>query len=429
MKTNSLTKGLLSAAALALALPLAACSPSTPAETPTGTSSETPAGEVTTITFTAWDDLPQSWFDAFYAKHPEIKVEFTRIPGDSYNQKLNQMVVGGQAPDVMLLQEADLGRFASNGIIENLDSYIAGSDHLTTSSFIPAVAQLAEATGGNYGLPWAVASQLLYYNKDLFDAAGVDYPTDDWTWDDFAAAAEKLTKVEGGKTTQWGADALTFNGIWFSMAGQGGDQVVADGKLALGDGLKKALEFQNKLTNELKVSPPPAAGDAVSDLFAAGQAAMSRNGSWMIGAAYKDVDFNWDIATLPSQTQKYTSLHTAFYSISAKSQVKDAAWTFIDYMMSEEGQKATSEWSGNISAIPSIAEKGYNRVQGKNGPQNWTAVEKSLEQGKFGYTTVNSAPTGNLTNQFNGFLLGTTTVDNILSNDVPKANQELAEIQ
>lgn len=421
--SSTMRRVLAGVAAAALAVPLAACTTGQATQTPSASGTGT-----TTITFSAWDDIPQAWFDSFTAQNPNIKVDFTRIPGDSYNQKINQMVVGGQAPDVMLLQEADLGRFASSGVIENLDSYMANST-VKATDFIPAVSELAKTTGGNYGLPWCVASELLYYNKDMFDAAGVSYPTKDWTWDDFAAAAQKLTETSGSKTTQWGADALTFNGIWYSLAGQAGDPVVADGKLALGDGLRKALAFQNKLTNESKVSPPPSSGDTVADLFAAGKAAMTRNGSWMIGAAYKDAKFNWDIAPLPAETQSYTSLHTGFYTINAKSANKDAAWKFIEYMMSEEGQKATSTWSGNMSAVTSIAAKGYNKIEGKNGPSNWDAITESLDQGKFGYTTVNSTPTTNLTNQFNGFLLGTTTTDDIINTDVPKANNGLEELK
>ncbi|WEV63733.1 sugar ABC transporter substrate-binding protein [Bifidobacterium sp. ESL0732] len=380
-----------------------------------------------TLSFSAWDKLPDSWFAGFKKKYPNIKVKFVNIPGDNYNQKINQMVVGGNAPDVMLLQEADYVRFAKNGVLEDLSGKMKGSKAVSTSDLIPAVSALNSQTGGLYGLPWCVASEILYYNKDMFDAAGVQYPTKDWTWDDYAAAAQKLSKGD----SQWGADAITFNGIWYSMAGQAGDKVVDKGQLALGDGAKKALEFQNKMTNDLKVSPQPSSGNTVSDLFAAGKAAMTLNGSWNINSAYKDVPFKWDVATLPIAPggTHYDSLHTGFFTINAKSKMKDAAWKFIEYYMSKDGQKVIEKNTGNLSAVKSISADGGWKVQGKNGPSNWTAVTDSVDQGKFGYTTVNSTPTTDLSNQFNAYLLGQTPLNNVLGQQLQKANKALKDTQ
>lgn len=382
-------------------------------------------GDVT-LSFSAWDKLPDSWFAGFKKKYPNIKVKFVNIPGDNYNQKINQMIVGGTAPDVMLLQEADYVRFAKNGVLEDLGDDLKNSKSVDTSDLIDAVSALDSQTGGQHGLPWCAASELLYYNKDMFDAAGVQYPTEDWTWDDYAAAAQKLTNGN----TQWGADAITFNGIWYSMAGQAGDKVVDNGKLALGDGAKQALEFQNKMTNDLKVSPQPSSGSTVSDLFASGKAAMTLNGSWNINSAYKDADFNWDVTTLPSAPggSDYNSLHTGFFSINTKSKIKDAAWKFIEYYMSEAGQTVIEKNAGNLSAVKSIAAKGAWKVQGKNGPSNWDAVNDSVAQGKFGYTTVNSTPTTDLTNQFNAYLLGQTSLNDALGKYLTKANKDLADI-
>lgn len=422
-RTHSATKKIVSGfSILAATLALVGCGNSSNGQT-SGNDNEK-----VEISFSAWDKLPDSWFSGFRAKYPNISVKLIQVPDSDYSQKVNQMVVGNTAPDVMLLFETDLPKFAKSGAIDDLDTYIEKNKDIDTTDFIPAVSDLAKATGGNYGLPWAVASEIMYYNKDMFDAQGVSYPTDDWTWDDFSKAAEKLTKTDGGKTTQWGADALTFRGLWWSLAGEAGDKIVSDGTLSLGDGLKDALAFQNKLTNELQVSPQPAAGDSVSDLFASGQAAMTRTGSWMT-AQYKDLDFNWDIATLPKDKQSYNSLHTGFYTINSQSKKKDAAWKFISYMMSEEGQKSNSEWGGNPSALKSIAAKGYQRVEGKKGPSNWDAIDKSLEQGRFGYVLVNASATTNLVNQFDAYLLGTTSINAIFDKYIPEANQSIKDAE
>lgn len=385
--------------------------------------SESKDGKVT-IKFSAWDEIPDSVFEAFNKEHPDIKVDYIRIPGDDYSQKINQMIAGNTAPDVMLAYETDLPKFAKAGAILDLDDKLSKSSEIDSDDFIPAVKELNETTDGTYGLPWCYASELLFYNKDMFDAAGVSYPTAEWTWDDYENAAKQLTVKDGSKTTQWGTDALSFGGIWYSLAGQAGDAVVKDGKLALDDGMKKALEFQNKLTNEDKVCPQPESGSSVSDLFASGQAAMCLNGSWMT-SVYKDVDFKWDITTLPKGERAYNSLHTGFYTINAKSKKADAAWTFIEFMMGKEGQTITSKWLNNPSALKSIAAEGAYRNGGDNGPENWEAFDAAGEEGKVGYTTINTAVTNNLINQFNSYLLGNISLDDVMDEEIPKANKEL----
>ncbi|OZG62650.1 ABC transporter substrate-binding protein [Bifidobacterium lemurum] len=379
-----------------------------------------------TLTFSYWDTFPV--LEEFKKANPEIELKEVNVPGDDYNTKINQMILGDQAPDVMLLQEADYVRYAKNGVIDELDASEYGVDE---SDFQPAVADIAEQTGGTYGFPQGMATEIMYYNKDMFDAAGLDYPTDDWTWDDYAEAAQKLTKTENGQTVQWGSDAPSFNGIWYSLAGQGGDKVVDDGKLSLGDGLKAAMEYQDKMTNELKAQPEPSSGSKITDLFAAGQAAMTLGGSWLISTTYKDVEFNWDIATMPAAPggQDYNSLHTSFFAISSTSEHKTAAQKFIKWMMSEEGQIALEKANANISALKTIGEKGDWQVQGTNGPTNWEAFEKAAEEGKFGYTTVASTPTFDIYNDLNAYVLGQKSMEDVLTNSVDKANKDIAEAE
>lgn len=377
------------------------------------------------MVFSYWDTFPV--LEEFRKDNPDFKLKELNVPGDSYNNKIQQMVTGGNAPDVMLLQEADYMRYAKAGVIDKLDPSEFGVDE---SDFQPAITELTESLDGTYGFPQGLATEIMYYNKDIFDAAGVDYPTDDWTWDDYMDAAKKLTKDDG---TQWGSDAPSFNGIWYSMAGEGGDAVVKDGKLSLGNGLKAALEYQNKITNELKAQPAPSSGSKVSDLFAAGQSAMTMGGSWLVSTTYKDADFNWDIATMPkapgANGREYNSLHTSFFAINSQSKHKEQAKQFIKWMMSDKGQVALEKANANISPLKTIGDKGDWKVQGKNGPTNWEAVEKAAEEGQFGYTLVPSAPTFELYNQFNAYVLGQVSLEDVLTTQVDKANKEIEDAQ
>lgn len=381
-----------------------------------------------TIRFSLWDPIDEnaSFIKAFEKKYPNINLELVNIPED-YSQKINSMLIGGTAPDVILTLEADLPRFAESGTIDPLDSYIDKTDSFKMDDFVPAVDNLNSTSDKVYGLPWCYATQFLYYNKDMFDAAGVEYPNENWTWNDFEEAAKKLTIKEGEKTVQWGADAISFPGIWYSMAGAAGDDVYDEnGKLALGDGLKKALEFQYKLTNVDKSSPEPSSGGEVADLFAAGKAAMTRQGSWYI-VSYKDSEFNWDIAPLPKDERSYVSLHTGFFTINSNSEHKEEAWKFIEFMMSDEGQSLISQTFSNPSARKNVAEKGDYKVQGEHGPENWNAFDISVDSGYFGYVMLNPTVTNDLVTQFNSVLLKGKTIDEVLNKEVPNAQKQLED--
>ena len=374
------------------------------------------------LSISYWDD-EMEYVKEFIKQNPDIEVKQIRVPGDDYNNKLNQMVVGNQAPDVMDVQESDYPRFAKNGVLDKLDLDELGVDEDDMQS---AVKSLGKELDGYYGLGNGYAVELMFYNKDMFDAAGVAYPTNDWTWDDYTAAAEKLTDSSKG---QYGSDSPTFNGVWYSLIGAAGDAVVKDGKLSFGNGLKETLEWQKKLVDN-KWQPEPASGSKVSDMFAAGKAAMTLGGNWLV-STYKDVDFNWGIATIPVPEggRAYNSMHTSFWGISKSSKNKEAAKRFMKFIMSEKGIKPMSEELGNFPIYQSMVSKGWWQVKTKHGPTDWSAMEQAAKESKFGYTQVSSTATFNLYDQFNAYVLGQTSLKDVTGTQVDKANKEITDAQ
>ncbi|MCL1988551.1 MAG: sugar ABC transporter substrate-binding protein [Firmicutes bacterium] len=394
----------------------------------TGTSGTSGDSAETVIRFSMWDIVDETapFIQAFHAANPDIRVEIVGIPED-YSTVINTMVVGGTAPDVILAWEVDMPRFAANGNIISLDDFVAASDLVDVNDFMPAVAGLRDMTDGLYGIPWVYAGHFLYFNKDMFDAAGVSHPTANWTWDDMATAAQALTIRDGATVTQWGITAIDFPGIWYSLIGQGGDLVVDENlNLSLGNGLRRALEFQNRLTNEYQVAPQPGAGAAM-DLFSAGMAAMTRQGNWFV-AGYSDLPFNWDIVPLPGDAAVHTSLHTGFFTINSASPNQAAAWRFIEFLMSHEGQTLLSEFTANPSAMMSVAAEGAFRVQGENGPTNWAAFDYFNNYGRFTYVLLNATVTSNLVSQFDAVLLGLTDIDTVINVEVPNAQAQLDQL-
>jgi multiple sugar transport system substrate-binding protein len=158
---------------------------------------------------------------AYMAEHPEVQFEYMFAPWDEYFTKLRTVWAGGDPtviPDILFLWPTP--SYAATGVLENLQPYIEASGY-DLDDYWPYLLDSARYQGDIYGLPRDIEAHVLYYNKKLFDEAGVAYPTEDWTWDDLLVAAEKLTKKDAsGRVTQY---ALGMEGgkwpIWVGQAG------------------------------------------------------------------------------------------------------------------------------------------------------------------------------------------------------------------
>lgn len=363
------------------------------------------------VTIAVWNEPNKNEALNMYAqaeKATGIKVEGTVIPESDYSSKLNQMVsTGDDSADIYVIWENDIANFAKAGGIIPMDDYLKSSS-IQTGDFIDAVSSLSAGLGGTYGLPWCAATELLFYNKDMFDAAGIPYPGNDWSYEDYKSAAEKLTKKKADGTTEQYGSALPNTQTWWAGIGGAGDKVYdpSKGEMVIGDG---AVSFVTDVAAMTKNGIMPEPSSDTADIFASGKAAMSWQGSWNIGTYGSSLSFQWDIATIPTDQVKYNTLHTGFYSINSKSKNKDAAFRVIEYLMGEEGQTINSKASGNPSAIKSIAEKGAWKVESASSVKNWEAMTDSLEAGVFGYTCLPSGVTNNAISEFNAAVLGQKT--------------------
>ncbi len=363
------------------------------------------------ITISVWNE-PNADDELNMYKQAEkatgVKVNVNVIPESDYSSKLNQMVsTKDTSSDIYVVWENDIKNFADAKGIIALDDYLKSSS-INQGDFIDAVSQLTEGLGATYGLPWCAATEVLFYNQDMFDAAGVAYPTNDWSYADFLAAAEKLTQYNTDNTTAVYGFDIPNTQTWWAGIGSAGDQVydAASGELVIGEG---AVSFITDCADMVTKGIMPEPSSDTSDKFAAGKAAMSWLGSWNIGTYSDKLAFNWDIATIPTNKIKYNTLHTGFYTINANSENKDAAWKVVEWLMGEEGQAINSKASGNPSALKTIADKGAWKVETATTIENWDAITDSLAAGVFGYTCLPSGVTNNAISLFNTVLVGQAT--------------------
>lgn len=384
------------------------------------------SSSVTTITICTWNEPSQDDDLNMYLQCEEatgINIEVTVIPESDYSSKLNQMLsTNDDSIDIYILWENDLPVFVEAGGILTLDDYLADSD-IDTDDFIDSVAELSDGLGGTYGLPWCVATEILYYNQDMFDAAGLDYPTNDWSYDDFLAAAEALTQTDEDGTTVYGC-TLPNTQTWWAGIGMAGDQIydASSGEMVIGDG---AISFVQDCADMVSNGIMPEPSSDTADLFASGRAAMAWAGSWNMATYGDDLDFNWDIATLPTNVVKYNTLHTGFYTINAQSSKADAAWTVIEWLMGEEGQTINSQASGNMSALMTIAEEGAWKPSSVTTVENWDAMMDSLESGVFGYTCLPSGVTSNAVSNFESAVTGELTAEEAVQRSMEYAAETI----
>lgn len=325
-------------------------------------------GEVSFIVF--GDPAERAAFEglvtAFEAKFPAIDVTLVHIPGQiDYRRRLATDFASGTPADITLINYRRYASFAAKGVLEPLGPYLEKSQVIKEADFYPEATQPFHWQGTLVCIPQNLSSLAVYYNKDLFDEAGLPYPSDDWTWDDFLATAKTLTKdIDGdGVTDQYGlgTEASIFRLAPFVW--QNGGDIVDDPanptRLTLDTPeASEAVRWFMSLQTEHKVIPDAvqeAAEDSESR-FQNGRIAMFLNSRRGV-PTYRDISaFDWDVAPLPQGKQKAGILHADAYCMSKSAQNKEAVWTFIEFANSVEGQTLVAASGRTVPSLRSVAE-------------------------------------------------------------------------
>lgn len=338
---------------------------------------------------------------AFAKLRPDIKIQ-VQMSGPDPNQQILTYAAGGKCPDI-LMQWESYSHFVELGILENLNTYLdkdPAHAALLREDGEPALYDLFRYRGGQYVLPEQWAGIFLYYNKKLFEEAGVAPPParwqDAWTFDEFLAAAKALTKRDSsGKTTQWGfVDAWPvprYSAAIFGMNNGGQWFIPANDPQRAGiDGDKFIEGFQFYADLSVRHHVAPRAGDSEAlpsiELFSQGKAAMVLTGHWQYQAMLATPDIDFDITVLPAgphgQGAK-SDIGTTGIGISAASPRKDLAWEFVKFATGPEGQKAVADAGLFVPVLKSVLNSpGFARSHSKirnlevltGGPSNSNSI-------------------------------------------------------
>ena len=359
----ALPRSFLNAACLGSILLLSAC---TGAATPTGTPivvqttfmivvTVTPAptpisGEVSFMVFgePAGVQAFQNVADAFEAANPGIKVTLIPVAGseEEYHAKLGSDLAGGQPADVVLIDYDAASEFFETGAFQPLTEMLAASSLVKPGDLYPQPVEAFRSDDEQMCMPLSAGSLVVYYNKTLFDAAGQAYPKAGWTWDQFLAAAQALTKdTDGdGKTDQFGVDLHpTFNQVLPFIWSNGGD-LLADGGKALAldtPAAREAIQFVVDWQSKYHIAPSQAEEQALDGggRFEDGTLAMFIDSPETMPNLHALSDAPaWDIAPLPQKTQAANILKSDGVCLTAKAKQPALGWKLIEYLASPDGQ-------------------------------------------------------------------------------------------
>ena len=376
--------GLLIGATLALAV--AACSSSGSGSTDKGSDLEG------TISFMTWasgasvDAATKQIAKLYMKSHPGTTIKVTILPYDQYAQKIQLTAAGGSIPDVFQAPASAL-KFVQSGKVLRVGDYIEKdpvlSDPMKSRTWAYSIAKIdgkhidAFPLGGLCGMQ-------LYYNRDLFDQANLAYPDESWTWDDFRAAAKKLTVTKNGKTVQWGTDLgylVGWDGGWQTIAASNGMKTFMDTKagkphLELDQQpVVDAWQFMQDLVFKDKVAPTPATQKALAQGggsgFQAGKVAMVPDGCWQMGP-YQTAVKNLGMAQLPRGTtgQSIGPVWGTNMFIAKASEHPKLAYDFLRWWTVEKAAikpyAKASGWCGTsiVKANDTIVTSAWKKIRG-----------------------------------------------------------------
>ncbi len=312
--------------------------------------------------FNAYQEL----VDAFHQEHPEIEVELIHVPSQNdYRTRLATEFAASTPPDVTLMNYRRYAAFAAQDLLEPIGPYLDESELISEEDFYPVALQGFIWNSELICLPQNLSSLVIYYNKDMFDAAGVPYPPDKWTWDEFLATAQALTRdLDGdGDIDQYGIGISPEVQRLAPFVWQNGGPIVDDDIQARRTTFARppsleAFQWFVDLRQEHEVVPTRAeeAAQDSESRFIAGTIGMffnSRRGT----PTYREIEsFSWDVAPLPSRETSASILHSDAYCLSATAENKDAAWTFIEFANSVEGQTIVAGSGRTVPSLISVAE-------------------------------------------------------------------------
>ncbi len=316
-----------------------------------------------------WAETFAQVIAGFEAANPGVTVKLEYRPGDQYWDKLQTEFAAGTAPDVTVNQMDWVVPGAARGMFESLTPFVERDEVDLGQYWYPHDAEWVW-DGQLYGGLLYAGGQVLYVNKDLLDAAGVAFPSEDWTWDDLRAAAGQLT--DAGQN-QFGLHFDLINPPYWgaSFVHAAGGTVLNetnDACTLTSPEAQAGLQYLYDLIHVDKVMPVPGSMEGQENPFLTGKVAFFFGGTWN-EPAIRSAGFNWDFAHMPVHPEtgaRSVQMGSNAWSMLSTSEHKEESWQLIKYLMTEPGQRGVM--SLGLPGLTSLIES--QEFKDLHAPQN-----------------------------------------------------------
>jgi len=317
----------------------------------------------------------QAIADGFMAEHPGVTVDLLPISGENwgtYYANLATTIAAGERPDIAFTASEGIKFLAENGLVVPVNQYLQDDPEASALRDDIAPELIASFSFGDEitALPWGWNNMVVYYNQDVFDEAGLSYPSADWTWDEFRETAEALTAdTDGdGSTDRYGfawASNEIFPGVLPWIANAGGNLVNDDVTAATANSPEviQAVTFLKGLLDDGIAAAPSPMGD-IFTAFQNGSVAMFGAGRWPIASFVPNGFDRFDIQLYPTGDTYQTVVGAGGYAILSSTPDPDLAWELQKYTVSVPVQDAligTPEAPGD--AIPTLRSSAQKAVE------------------------------------------------------------------
>jgi multiple sugar transport system substrate-binding protein len=361
---------------LSLVLVLSACQ-TAPADEP----ADSPESDVVVLRAGTGDsgeglNPHQSIIADYEGLNENVLIQLEAIAGRDYYTRILTQIAADRAPDVMNIGDDAVPSFVEKGAFLSLDQCLDDLD-FDRSVYLSGLLEPGTVDGELYFLPKDYSTLAVYYNKTIFDEAGVAYPQAGWTWDDLLEISQALTQdTDGdGQTDIYGIQlpANWTTGFEYWVAAAGGSLISEDGSAYVGymDSAEsiRAVEFYADLYNNYQVAAPPADFSAFgggNSEFDNGQAAMRVFGRWPQAGMVSNPNIDLGVVGMPADAVDANILFWGGFGVSSTTENLEEACRFLSYYAGPEAAKTWKDWAlpavTSVAEMPEIADDPLNSV-------------------------------------------------------------------
>ncbi len=323
------------------------------------------------LTVAIWDSNQEPGLKEImndFTEETGVEVDIQVTPWGDYWTMLEAATQGGDMPDVFWMHSDQIATYAQyDDILLNLSDKIEKSDKIDLNNYPENLVNIYKNEAGDQlAIPKDIDTCAVWYNKTMFDEAGIPYPTSDWTWEDFREIAKKLTNPE---KNQYGTSIKpgSYQESWYSTIYAYGGEVISEDKTKSGFDNPKTIEAMQLIENIIKDGSMPdytvVAENNTEELMMAGTVAMTFQGSWMIPdmASNDFIKENCDIAPLPKGPNGTKSISNGLgWAASAQGEHTEEAWQLIEYLGSKEAQQKQAELGVTMAAYEGVSDAWKN---------------------------------------------------------------------